>query len=337
MICSLLGCIFFFTSIVMKYLLIAILFIPMISFSQEKEGLVYFKSKDSLVGVKNQSDEIIIPAQFKIYSDLKDGDPVQGETILFNGYKEGEKWIKNTWGYVYDKKGNFLYTPFAYDNGPDYFSESFRRFVKNGKIGFADRNGKIVIEPNHDFASPFNYGYSLFCDGCDWEKTDDEHPRMTGGIWGVMNSKGQTTQPLTKHSEKDVEIDGKYYPYPFQYNQKEKDILQFFEKQNKKLSGLHYVNVYNKLSESEKKLLFEIVERPKENFPYYQINIYDYRKVNLELFGGLQFFMSEDEKRVYASGYNDERIPFEKWLKDEIEQVKQYQKEHPDNPNKFVN
>jgi hypothetical protein len=31
----------------------------------------------------------------------------------------------------------------------------------------------------------------------------------------------------------------------------------------------------------KKKTYFEIVERPKENFPYYQINAYDNRKTNL--------------------------------------------------------
>jgi hypothetical protein len=37
-----------------------------------------------------------------------------------------------------------------------------------------------------------------------------------------MNTKGETVPPLTKYSEKDVKIVGKYYPYPFQYNEKEK-------------------------------------------------------------------------------------------------------------------
>ncbi len=29
-------------------------------------------------------------------------------------------------------------------------------------------------------------------------------------------------------------------------------------------------------------------------------------------------------------------FPFESWLKEEIMQTEQYQKEHPDNPNKFI-
>lgn len=315
------------------FLLISI--IPVLAFSQQKEVLRYFKTKESLVGVKNQKGEIIIPAQFKIFSDLKDGEVVEWETILFDGNKTGENQEKNAWGYVYDRKGNFLYQPFMYDNGPDYFVEGLRRFVKKGKIGFADRNGKVIIEPKHDFVDYFNYGYASFCDGCDWEKTDDEHKSIVGGKWGMMNAKGETVLPLTTYSEKDVKIVGKYYPYPFQYNEKEKNILQFFDQQNKLLAALYYVNVYNKIPEKEKKLYFEIVERPKENFPYYQVNTYDYTKYDLGMLNRFKFLVSEDRKNIFTINYEDKLIPFEEWLKNEIKEAKQYQKEHPDNPNKF--
>ncbi|WP_318845224.1 WG repeat-containing protein [Chryseobacterium sp. JV558] len=322
----------------MKKLLVTIVLIPMLSFSQGKEALYYFKSKDSLVGVKNKAGKIIVPAEFKVFSYLKDGDPVEGETILFDGSKEGEKPEKNAWGYVYDKNGKFLYQPFLYDNGADYFSEGVRRLVKNGKVGFADRNGKIIIEAEHDFASPFNYGYAAFCDGCDWEKNNDEHRSIVGGKWGVMNTKGQTVQPVAKQSGDEVEVDGKFYPNPFQYNEKEKNILQFFEKQKKKLSDLYYVNFYDKLSEKEKNLFFEIVERPKENFSYYQVNTYNDRKKDLDMLYRFKFLVSEDGKTFYAiEDFNEKKVPFENWLKKEIKNAEDYQKEHKDNPNKFRN
>lgn len=318
----------------MKNLLLLLISIPMLAFSQEKEVLRYFISKDTLVGVKNQKGEIIVPAQFRIYSIIEDGDLVKGNTIFFDGWKKEEGDKKNMWGYVYDRKGNFLYRPFFYDNGADFFDEGVQRFVENGKVGFVDRNGKKVIEPKHDFVSPFRFGYAAFCDGCDWEKTEDEHKAMVGGTWGVMNFKGEIVQPVTKPSEKDVELNGKYYPYPFQYNAKEKSILQFFEKQNSLLSGIQYVNYYNKLSENEKKLFFEIVERPKENFPYFKVYTYDYDKMHIGLW---EFIVSEDGNHVYAVDFfnEDEKIPFDKWLKKEIKAAEEYQKEHKDNPNKF--
>ncbi|AZA55315.1 WG repeat-containing protein [Chryseobacterium sp. G0201] len=317
----------------MKKALLFISLIPMISFSQKKDVLKYFISKDSLVGVKNQDGKIIVPAQFKIFSNIENGELVEGETIYFDGFKKDEQKEKNAWGYVYDKKGNFLYRPFLYDNGADYFSEGIRRFVKNGKVGFADRNGNTVIEAKHDFVSPFNYGYAAFCDGCDWEKTEDEHKAIVGGDWGMMNFKGEIIQPISK-SENAVEIDGKYYPNPFKYNEKEKNILQFFEKYSKKLSDIYYVNHYNKLSENEKKLFFEIIERPKENFPYFQIDTYDNGKMNSGS-SRFNFIVSEDGKNFYASDYDVEKRPFEKWLKKEMKEAEKFQKEHPDNPNKL--
>ncbi|MDR6131175.1 MULTISPECIES: WG repeat-containing protein [Chryseobacterium] len=315
----------------MKKILVVTLLIPMIAFSQKKESLMYFKTKDSLVGVKNSAGEVIVPAQFKIFSYLKNGQPVKEETIYFDGPKKDEVPEKNAWGYVYDRKGNFLYRPFFYDNGADYFSEGVRRFVKNGKVGFADRNGKIVIQPEHDFVSPFRYGYAAYCDGCDWEKTEEEHKAIVGGTWGVMNFKGETVQPVTQ-SAKTVKVNGKYYPYPFSYTAKEKQMLQFFEKQNKKLSDIYYVNYDDKLSGTDKKLSFEIVERPKENFPYYQVNAYDYWKTEAGL-SGLIFLVSEDGKKVFALDDDNEKIPFEKWLKNKRQQAEKFQRDHP---NKMV-
>ncbi|NIF04658.1 WG repeat-containing protein [Chryseobacterium sp. Tr-659] len=315
--------------------------IPILAFAQKKDALSYFISKDSLVGVKNQKGEIIIPAQFINLTGLKNGEIIEdgSHTIFFDGsLADRDKIEKNSWGVVFDRKGNLLYQPYSYDNGADYFSEGVRRLVKNGKVGFADRNGKVVIEAKHDFVSPFNYGYAEFCDGCDWEKTNEEHRSIVGGQWGIMNVKGQTVQPVAKPSEKDVEIEGKYYSNPFQYNKKEKSILQFFEKQKKKLADLYYVNFYNKMSENEKKLFFEIVERPKENFPYYQVNTYNYRKKELDMLYRFKFLVSEDGKTFYAiEDYNNKKIPFENWLKEEIKSAEDFQKEHPDNPNKLIN
>ena len=307
--------------------------IPLLSFSQNKEVLTYFKSKDSLVGVKNSDGKIIVPAQFKIFSDLRNGEPVKGETVFFDGMKKDEEPEKNALGYVYDRNGNFLYRPFAYDNGADYFSEGVRRFVKNGKVGFADRNGKVIIEARHDFASPFHYGYAAYCDGCDREKTQEEHRAIVGGTWGVMDSKGQIVQPVVK-SANTVEVNGKSYPYPFSYTQKEKEVLRFFENRNKKLSDLYYVNHYEKLSEDNKKLYFEIVERPKESFPFYQVNAYDYRKAEIG-WSGLKFLVSEDGRKVFALEFDEEKIPFTTWLKEQRKQAEEFQKEHPDAPNKL--
>ena len=51
------------------------------------------------------------------------------------------------------------YAIFQYDNGDDYFREGLHRVVdKDGKIGFADEKGNIVISPRFAFAFPFEDG-----------------------------------------------------------------------------------------------------------------------------------------------------------------------------------
>ena len=49
-----------------------------------------------------------------------------------------------------DRDQNELFNVFWFDNGPDELSDGLIRIVKNNKIGFADSEGKIVIEPNYD-------------------------------------------------------------------------------------------------------------------------------------------------------------------------------------------
>ena len=45
---------------------------------------------------------------------------------------------------------------YHFDNGDDYFCEGLQRIVDdNGRIGFADSTGKVVITPQFAFAFPF--------------------------------------------------------------------------------------------------------------------------------------------------------------------------------------
>lgn len=317
-----------------------ILFLLMIMFAfplfaQQEADLFYFiDKKTEKFGIKDEKGTILFPAEFGNIRGFKEGQKLKSGLITLDFCPKNIKREKQTWGCVFDRKGNLLYQSFFYDNGPDYFQEGVRRFVKNGKVGFVDRDGKIIIPAQHDFVTPFNYGYAEFCDGCHWEKIDDEHRTVVGGVWKVMNFKGETIAPSSVQTdEKEMEINGKYYPYPFSYTKKEQKILQFFEKQNRLLADLEYVNLYNKLAENQKKLYFEIVERPTKNQPFYRILTYDYRKYNG--LGEEEFLVSEDGKEIFHDDFFEEKTPFDQWLKEEIKQAKAYQKTHQDNPNKL--
>ncbi|WP_238555084.1 hypothetical protein [Chryseobacterium sp. P1-3] len=69
----------------MKKTLLFVVMIPVLSFSQGKDVLKYFISKDNLVGVKNKKGEIIIPAQFINLTGMKNGELVKSvnNTIFF--------------------------------------------------------------------------------------------------------------------------------------------------------------------------------------------------------------------------------------------------------------
>lgn len=54
-----------------------------------------------------------------------------------------------------DRDENILYKIHWYDNGPDYIVNGLFRIIKDGKFGFANRKGEIIIEPKYECAFPF--------------------------------------------------------------------------------------------------------------------------------------------------------------------------------------
>ncbi len=89
-----------------------------------------------------------------------------------------------------NKNEEFLYEVFVYDNGPDYINDGLFRIIKNKKIGFANEQGEIIINPTYDFAEFFVKGISVvnlggrkIYNGENWFWID--------GKWGVINKKGE--------------------------------------------------------------------------------------------------------------------------------------------------
>jgi len=98
------------------------------------------------------------------------------------------------WWYI-DRTGKPVIQPFLFDNGPDPFRENLARFPRDGKFGFFDRRGVVVIRPAFDFAAPFSGGRAAVCEGC--RKVDrGEHWNMEGGRWGFIDRTGAIVIPL---------------------------------------------------------------------------------------------------------------------------------------------
>lgn len=89
-----------------------------------------------------------------------------------------------------DQNGTELYEVFKYDNGPDYLQSGLFRIIKNGKIGYANQNGEILIEPRFDCAYPFEGDFAKVSDNCETIK-DGEYSIWESENWYQIGTNGK--------------------------------------------------------------------------------------------------------------------------------------------------
>lgn len=155
--------------------------------TQKNQILMAFEDsvKVGFWGFKDTSGQIIIPAEYSsVFEDSFSND------ITFVFKKTEDKQGDESGIIAIDKQNKFILKPFIFDNGPDYLQEGLFRFTENGKMGFADENGKKVIPAKYTFVEAFQEGFAAFCEGCKKENMD-EHWRMVGGKWGFMDKNGK--------------------------------------------------------------------------------------------------------------------------------------------------
>jgi len=75
---------------------------------------------------------------------------------------------------------------------PDKFVNGLQRIVKDGKIGFINKDGIIVIVPQYDLAEQFAGNNCLVNKGA---QTDGADGNAQGGLWGVIDKKGKVVMP----------------------------------------------------------------------------------------------------------------------------------------------
>lgn len=88
-----------------------------------------------------------------------------------------------------DQQERLLYEIHYYDNGPDWLEEGLFRIMRNGKIGYADKNGFIQIEPQFECASQFENGLAKVALRCDLIP-EHEHTRMQSKEWFYIDNRG---------------------------------------------------------------------------------------------------------------------------------------------------
>jgi hypothetical protein len=139
--------------------------------------------------------------------------------LLLSACASSKEFARMTYGSgeaVVDASGVWTYQlngistgihPYSFDNGPDYFEEGFARFVVNGKFGFFNQGGKVVIKPSYDFATPFQEGRAVVCDGCTLNG-EGEHTMYEGGKWGFIDQAGTLVIPM-KYERAEMFQDGR--------------------------------------------------------------------------------------------------------------------------------
>ncbi len=152
------------------------------SFGQKRTNnyLLAFTDSSSgkeLWGFKTTNGEVIIKAKY---------EAIATDTMFKIAFVAPNfKWV------AIDQQENTILIPYIFDNGPDYIQEGLFRYVENNKIGFANMQGRKVIQATFDFVSIFNSGFAAFNIGGQSKKIDEEHSSWQGGLWGFIDTIGK--------------------------------------------------------------------------------------------------------------------------------------------------
>jgi hypothetical protein len=123
----------------------------------------------------------------------------KGDTVVPIGkYLLCQDSVIKTIGFVYGNGGIFcinamgkeLFEVFNYDNGPDIPSNGLFRIVKDGKIGYANTKGQIVIAPQYKCAWPFEKGKAQVSYNCNIVQ-EGEIKLWKEGDWFYIDKTGK--------------------------------------------------------------------------------------------------------------------------------------------------
>lgn len=160
---------------------------PAVSFGAEPAGTCAYATREGEFGshpecltLNKQGQLVLAPSLAKRLSFGAEG--------LASVYSSRLGWM-----YV-NRKGKIVIRGVAtMDNGADYFSDGLVRFAQNGKWGYANARGRVVVVPAYDGALPFDNGIGRVCQGCKstCAEASCEHHVLAGGEWACLNTRGE--------------------------------------------------------------------------------------------------------------------------------------------------
>ncbi|MNK01898.1 hypothetical protein D3C87_197110 [compost metagenome] len=151
-------------------------------------------SKDTLFSISSEDFEYGTSCGYV----NKKGDTIIPEGTFENCFSN----IFTTFVYVADKRfkdqgmvavnrnKEVIFEAYIFDNGPDYINEGLFRIVRNGKIGFADESGKVVIDALYNCAYPFEDGKAKVALNCETIE-DGEHSSWKSDQWFYIDRTGK--------------------------------------------------------------------------------------------------------------------------------------------------
>ncbi|WP_300664352.1 WG repeat-containing protein [Fluviicola sp.] len=90
-----------------------------------------------------------------------------------------------------NRNKEIIFEAYIFDNGPDYIYDGLFRIVRNGKIGYADPTGKVVVEAKYTCAYPFKNGKAKVALNCETVKDDLEHHSWKSDQWFYIDKTGK--------------------------------------------------------------------------------------------------------------------------------------------------
>ncbi|OHX65413.1 WG repeat-containing protein [Flammeovirga pacifica] len=194
-----------------KSLLIIIIIIVIIgcTYSLLKTNKVPHSDEDIIVYTDltiDAPDNYLIA--FSSDSLIELGSPIgyvdaQGDTIIPIG-KYSHCWVDtlkhfaivfdsiktNNEVFAIDRNENRLFDIYFFDNWIDEPQEGLFRVKRNGKVGFANENGEIVIPCIYSCAYRFYDGIAQVAFNCETTKDWDEHTTLKSDEWFFIDKKG---------------------------------------------------------------------------------------------------------------------------------------------------
>lgn len=134
-------------------------------------------------GYRNLQGEIIIP--IGKYSHCFT-DTLKNFAFVFDEKLTNSKVV------AIDRNEKILFDAYMFDNGPDWVEDGLFRIIRNGKIGYANRNGVIVVDPKFECADQFENGIARVALNCKLikDESDLEHSKMESEAWFYIDKKG---------------------------------------------------------------------------------------------------------------------------------------------------